>query len=191
MLFSCCFALSLVHELPLPASAVVGGGGCCWRDVLGPESLLVPWKCQKCQEWSVFRRVWDAEGWASQAWIEDLGLGGKVGAWQRNPYLTGLINDVTVLFFTVYSSVFSILCCSLRPSHHYSPTVRTGTEQVTWKVSKINICFHAYRKKEIWNHTWFLFIQMSLFKILVIAISVVWSSVWNINIAGRQTKSVT
>lgn len=109
MLFSCCFALSLVHELPLPASAVVGGGGCCWRDVLGPESLLVPWKCQKCQEWSVFRRVWDGEGWASQAWIEDLGLGGKVGAWQRNPYLTGLINDVTVLFFTVYSSVFSIL----------------------------------------------------------------------------------
>lgn len=33
----CCLNASLallMHELPLPASAVVGGGRCCWCDVL-------------------------------------------------------------------------------------------------------------------------------------------------------------
>lgn len=37
MLFSRCFAPFLVLELPLPASAAVGGGGRCWRGVRGPD----------------------------------------------------------------------------------------------------------------------------------------------------------
>lgn len=34
MLSNCRFDSCLLRELPLPASAVVGGGRCCGRDVL-------------------------------------------------------------------------------------------------------------------------------------------------------------
>lgn len=57
-LLNCCFGSSLMHELPLAASVVVGGGRSCWCSVLR-VAMLAPerdtWQ-QRCLCWWLWKR---------------------------------------------------------------------------------------------------------------------------------------